>query len=86
MFTASLCAQSRIEKLMADLSFVSFDIDKLMMEVDPLLFGDYCCVGSNTCPPKKTKSFKDFQYGKGSKPLFETVLIHSSSHSKNQYQ
>jgi hypothetical protein len=41
MFTASLCAQSRIEKLMADLSFVSFDIDKVMMEVDPLLFGDY---------------------------------------------
>lgn len=26
---------------MADLSFVSFDIDKVMMEVDPLLFGDY---------------------------------------------
>jgi len=31
---------------MADLSFVSFDIDKVMMEVNPLLFGDYCRIES----------------------------------------
>jgi hypothetical protein len=46
MFMAILCAQSRIERPMADLSFVSFDIDKVMMEVDPLLFGDYCRIES----------------------------------------
>jgi hypothetical protein len=54
------CAQSRIEKLMVDLSFVSFDMDKVMMEVDPLLVGDYLLSDRILALPRRPNHSRTF--------------------------